>query len=163
MGKALDNLAKFDSNNVCILVIDDDVTTRTLLKKLLAAIGAARIWEAADGIEGLQIAFGDLTPDLILCDLGMEPIDGLAVIGAIRATGKTHLSKVPLVVFTGSHEKAILDGALKAGATGVIPKPHTPRDLAKYLCGLVSRTKPSSDSLKEFRDAAKRGSDESKP
>lgn len=45
-------------------------------------LGAAKVLEAGDGIEGLRMAFGDLVPDLVICDPNTEPLDGLAVVGA---------------------------------------------------------------------------------
>ena len=129
----MSELIKFDDADNVVLVIDDDRTTRKLLVKLLTAMGAARVWEAADGIEGLQLAFGEPTPALIICDLAMEPLDGFAVIGAIRTTQKSRVSKLPLVVFTASQDEAVLKAALAAGATGAISKPLNPRDLAEYL------------------------------
>lgn len=150
----MDKIKKFDENYVCALVIDDDVTTRTILSKLLSAMGAARVLEAADGLEGLRIAFGDLTPDLIICDLSMEPLDGLAVIGAIRCTSKPQVAKIPLVVFTASRDEAILRATLAAGATGAIPKPHNPRDMSEYLCAIAQKHPRAADKLNEFRAAA---------
>ena len=72
------------------------------------------------------MAFGDIVPDLVICDLNMEPLDGLAVVGAIRTSAKPHMVKIPIVIFSAADDEAVMRTALQAGATGAIPKPFNP-------------------------------------
>ncbi len=118
-------------------------------------MGAARVLEAADGIEGLRMAFGDLVPDLIICDLNMEPMDGLAVVGAIRTSRKPHVAKIPIVIFSATDDDAVMRSTLQAGATGAVPKPFNPKGLAEYLCRIVKQTAAVADPLKDLRSAAR--------
>ena len=65
-----------------IIVVDDDLSIRSLLKDLLEEQGYT-VYEAADGVAGLQ-QFKILQPDLVSLDITMPRLDGLAVLKEIR-------------------------------------------------------------------------------
>jgi DNA-binding response OmpR family regulator len=85
----------------------------------------------------------------------MEPLDGLAVVGAIRTSAKAHMVKIPIVIFSATDDDSVMRTALQAGATGAIPKPFNPKGMAEYLRGIIRRKEHSSDHLEEFRAVAK--------
>ena len=134
MGK---DVKQFETGGVVTLVIDDDKMTRALLCRLLGVMGAATVLEAADGLEGLKMAFGDPSPKLIICDLNMTPIDGMAVLGAIRSSMNGEVSAIPVVIFSAMDSVSISKLALTKGANGVIAKPFNPIDLSEYLSNLM--------------------------
>lgn len=62
-----------------ILIVDDETFIVTLTKRMLAKLGIERVAAAANGEEALaMLDAGDRTPDVILCDLNMPGIDGIA-------------------------------------------------------------------------------------
>lgn len=113
-----------------ILVIDDEALPRETLIRLLNAGGYETV-EAASGRAGLQIAAEQL-PDLIISDVRMPLMDGLAVLKELRAN--PHTSSIPIVFVSALNDlKAIRDG-MNAGADDYLGKPYS----AAELLGVVS-------------------------
>jgi chemosensory pili system protein ChpA (sensor histidine kinase/response regulator) len=111
-----------------ILVIDDDPELRAVLSLVLSTSGF-RVMTAADGEEGLQRMAADL-PGLVLCDLDMPSVDGIAVASAMERDPR--LNAVPLVIMSAlSMERA----APVTSAVAMLAKPF----LSKTLLALVHR------------------------
>jgi two-component system response regulator AtoC len=104
---------------VKVLVIDDDQGLRKSLSLILTDAGYPVI-QARDGKEGLAKAL-DETPGMILCDVRMPEMDGLAFLEAYREAGGTAL--VMVMTAYGSVELAV--EAMKRGAYDYIPKPFS--------------------------------------
>jgi CheY-like chemotaxis protein len=102
-----------------ILVIEDYSDSRMLLSSLLRARGY-KVVEARDGKEGLQQA-NRVTPDLILMDLAMPELDGIA---ATRQLRERHtLSRIPIFVMTAYATADVRKDAIAAGCAEVFAKP----------------------------------------
>jgi DNA-binding response OmpR family regulator len=99
-----------------ILVIEDDPSIRTALDRGLSERGH-HVQTAASGIAGLEAVLGD-RPDLVLLDLGLPDVDGLTVIGMIRAA-----SAVPVIVITAVDDDPTMVRALDSGADDYVVKP----------------------------------------
>jgi two-component system KDP operon response regulator KdpE len=109
-----------------ILIVEDEPPIRRLLRTTLAAQDY-RVLEAATGAEALA-ALRHHRPDLVLLDLGLPDIDGLALIGQIRARGP-----VPIVVLSSRGEEAAKVAALDAGADDYVTKPFGADELMARL------------------------------
>lgn len=108
-----------------VLVVDDEVQMRRLLRISLEAAGYKTI-EAADGRDALVQA-ATHRPDIVILDLGLPDMDGLTVLQRLR-----EWTQVPVVVLSvreGDHDKV---AALDAGADDYVTKPFsTPELLAR--------------------------------
>lgn len=102
-----------------LLVVDDDRTTRAMVRAVLAR-ERYRIVEAADGEEGVEAAVA-LRPDLILLDVMMPSLDGHAACARIRAALQD--DALPIVMLTAADDLASIEAAFQAGATDFITKP----------------------------------------
>ena len=102
-----------------VLVADDEPTTRHLIRVALEQAGFSVV-EARDGADVLEV-YGRTHPDLVLLDVEMPGMDGIAVCGALRA--RRDARHVPIVMATGLEDMASIDTAYAAGATDFIPKP----------------------------------------
>lgn len=109
-----------------ILIVEDEPPIRRLLRTTLAAQDY-RVLEAATGAEALA-ALRHHRPDLVLLDLGLPDVDGLALIGQIRAKGP-----VPIVVLSSRGEEAAKVAALDAGADDYVTKPFGADELMARL------------------------------
>jgi CheY-like chemotaxis protein len=117
--------------DVSVLVIDDQRTMRTIVRQMLRQIGITRIGEAENGRDAIdRLAERELEiPDVVLCDLHMAAMDGMAFTAAVRRR-KTKLgAETPIVLLTGEGDEFVLDVAAQAGATRVLQKPCTAADL----------------------------------
>ena len=101
-----------------ILVADDHAMFRDGLRYVLARLGDVEILEAKDCAQALTLVGSRSDLDLILLDLAMPGMDGLAGLHALRVCRPS----VPVVILSGSEEPADVRRALDRGAMGFIPK-----------------------------------------
>jgi len=120
-------------NAPCVLVADDDVAIRESLTRELALSGFTAI-PAADGAEALALYRRD-RPDLVITDLAMPRVDGMAVIEGVRSWGST-----PVIVLTVRGEEAEKVRALDSGADDYVTKPFSLRELVARVRAQVRRT-----------------------
>jgi DNA-binding NarL/FixJ family response regulator len=116
-----------------ILVVDDHPLTRDALASLLTQGGFDVVGEAADGSEALQLAH-ELQPDLVLLDLSMPGLDGLAALPRLRAAAPG----CEVVVLTASGTEENLLAAIRAGAAGYLLKSEPPERIVAFLRGVAN-------------------------
>lgn len=118
-----------------ILIVDDSSTMRKIISRSLRQAGLAvdEIYEAGDGIEGLNALATVKSVDLILSDINMPNMDGLEFIKQVRANG----NNVPIVMITTEGGEEIIKEAMSNGASDSIKKPFTPDQLQEKLGGLL--------------------------
>jgi signal transduction histidine kinase/CheY-like chemotaxis protein len=106
-----------------VLVVDDVATNRELLVELLSSIGFD-VRTAADGEEALGVHDG-FRPDLVLMDLRMPGMDGVAATQELRARG----SRAVIIAITASGLSDAEAESLAAGADAFVRKPYREADL----------------------------------
>ena len=99
-----------------VLLVEDDAETRAALVRELTARGF-RVDPAPDGRTALE-RWEALRPDVILLDLGLPDMDGLAVIARVRRDAQT-----PIVILSGRYEEREKVEALERGADDYVTKP----------------------------------------
>jgi two-component system chemotaxis response regulator CheY len=115
-----------------ILTVDDSVAMRQMTAATLMGAGY-EVVQAADGREALQIAT-DQAVDLVLTDVNMPNMDGIALVRALRAM-TNYRSKPLLFLTTESTAARKLEGR-EAGATGWMLKPFN----SERLLATIART-----------------------
>jgi DNA-binding NarL/FixJ family response regulator len=121
-----------------ILIADDHTLFRDSLRSLVEARGLEVVGEARDGSEACALA-RRLLPDIVLMDLSMPGVDGLAATRQISA----ELPAVKVVVLTASDDDAKLFEAIKAGAQGYLLKNLD----AEEFFSLLERTERGEPAL----------------
>src|SRR6266550_5360080 len=116
-----------------ILIVDDHPLTREALSSLLGAHGFEVIGCASDGAEAIQ-EVGRLQPDLVLLDLSMPGLDGLAALPRLREAAP----ECEVVVLTASGTEENLLHAIRAGAAGYLLKTEPPERIASFLDGVAN-------------------------
>lgn len=115
------------------LTVDDSKTMRDMVSFTLKQEGFDVI-EAEDGQDALNKVGGPL--DVIITDLNMPNMDGLALIKALR--GKPEYKAVPILMLTTESDAGKKGEGKAAGATGWIVKPFNPEQLVqtvRKVCG----------------------------
>jgi two-component system KDP operon response regulator KdpE len=105
-----------------ILSIEDEADIRRFLRSTLSVNGMTLI-EAASGAEGLRLASSQ-APDVILLDLGLPDMDGLALIRQMREWGRT-----PIIVLSARGQEHDKIEALELGADDYLTKPFSAGEL----------------------------------
>lgn len=112
-----------------ILVVDDSVTMRQLMKMVLLKHLPCQITEAQDGLDALG-KLKDGTFDLIVTDVNMPRMDGLGLVRTVREVLKL---TVPIVIVTTKGGEADRDMGLKLGANAYLTKPINGLQVSKTV------------------------------
>ena len=127
-----------DYSNIRVLVIEDEVHIRQLIRRLLRQIGFTKINEASDGGSGFTEVIRT-QPDVILCDIHMEPMDGLYFLKKLRDLGKPGISDLPVVFLTADTHQATVMAAKSLQVDAYIAKPISPKALQEKLDAVLRR------------------------
>ena len=112
-----------------ILAVDDSPSMREMIRIALSTAGF-KVTEVADGQQALDLARRD-TFDLVLSDVHMPHMDGIALIRALRAEAAYRHTPILMLTTEASPERK-REGK-QAGATGWIVKPFDPQQLIATL------------------------------
>jgi len=135
-----------------ILVIDDEEWLREMVHMALTQRGYEVI-EANNGAIGVEAAHKHL-PDLVLCDVNMDKMDGYATLSALRNESAT--ATIPFILMTGLADNAGMRHGMELGANDYLPKPFT---LDGLYAAVEARLKiaekvqeKAGEALKDLRD-----------
>lgn len=120
-----------------VIIADDHTLFRDGLRSLLDAYGAEVVAEARTGREAIELTRLH-RPDVVLMDLSMPEMGGLAATRLIKAESP----ELAIVVLTASEDEADLFEAIKSGAQGFLPKDVEAHRLFEFLEG-VGRGEPA--------------------
>jgi CheY-like chemotaxis protein len=124
--------------NLKALIVEDNAYMRSLLRSLLNAIGIMEIAEAAHGQAGIDI-LRERKPGLVLSDIAMKPMDGIAFTHFVRNDEHSPNPFVPIIMISGHTEKHQVMAARDAGATEFLAKPITAHHLFSRIAEVVER------------------------
>ena len=131
--------------NNCILVVDDELRMRKLIKDFLAAKGYS-ILEAEDGEKGLEVYEENKNKiSLILLDVMMPKLDGWSVLRQIRQD-----SKVPIIMLTARGEEQDELFGFELAVDEYISKPFSPKILVARVEAILKRTNQDEKEVKDY-------------
>ena len=108
-----------------ILVLEDDPSVQTLLRKQLTAHGF-KVTLAVDGLDGL-LKLETMKPDIMICDVMMPNLDGIEFVKAVR--GHSETQRIPVIFLTAKTDpRSMIDG-INVGARFYVTKPFAIDDL----------------------------------
>jgi PAS domain S-box-containing protein len=118
-----------------VLVVEDDDDTRAVLRFMLEAEGA-RVETAPTGLGAVETA-ARMTPEVVLCDIGLPDIDGMEVARRLRRNAA--LARTRLIALTGYGQAEDVRQAIEAGFDAHVTKPI---NLDQLLALLRRRDEP---------------------
>ena len=118
-----------------IIIADDMISMLVGLRRALAQLGFTNVIEAADGTAA--VAALDVNPDttLVISDWNMEPMDGLALLGAVRADAR--FQNLPFILISADASPSMRERAAKAGVSLVLAKPFDVEMLRVAMASLA--------------------------
>ncbi len=122
-------------NEVSVLLVEDTEDNRMMMRRLLELSGY-RVSEAVNGVEAVKAAERE-TPNIILMDLSLPIVDGLAATRRIRQL--PDLEKVPIIAVSAHDTADFHAEALAAGCDAYITKPIDYSDLEDLIIDLTAK------------------------
>ncbi|MBI5672449.1 MAG: chemotaxis response regulator CheY [Nitrospirae bacterium] len=113
-----------------VLVVDDMVTMRRIVKNILKQLGFGNVDEAENGQEALQKLRVD-TFGFVVSDWNMPVMTGIDMLRAIRADEK--LKAIPVLMVTAEAQQSNLIEAVQAGVSNYIVKPFTAETMQEKI------------------------------
>ena len=120
-----------------ILVVDDELSVRTLLSRLLVREGF-EVLLAANGHEGLELVAKE-RPDLVILDLSLPDMDGEDVCKNIRQNPT--IENVRILILTGKTAEGLSARCLNGGADDYLSKPFDIEEILAHLRALLRRSR----------------------
>ena len=111
-----------------VMIVDDSLFMRNMLKKMISEAGANVIGEAGDGREAID-KFNQLKPDLIFLDIVMPNLSGLEVLTEIMKIK----SDTKVIMCTSTGQEIVVKEAVEKGASDFIVKPFTKNDIDEII------------------------------
>ena len=119
-----------------VLIIDDSAAIRKILRRVLqqTELPLGQIHEAGDGVEALTCLRSNKVK-LILSDINMPNMDGLQLLGELKANSEW--KDIPVVMITTEGGQAKVLEAVQLGAVGYVRKPFTAEQIKEKLSGII--------------------------
>jgi DNA-binding response OmpR family regulator len=115
-----------------VILIEDDALVRTLLARRMESAGW-QVTQLKDGRE-LQVALDQHPAHLLVIDLGLPYLDGLALVEALRARG----INTPVLVISAYELPHLHETVRSAGADDLLPKPFDQEELVERMRRLLA-------------------------
>ena len=122
-----------------VLVVDDDPFIRKLVSTTLEDVSEFQLYEAADGVQAVEVAEREL-PTIVFLDVDMPRMDGIDACRRMRSDPATCDSTI--VMLTAVHGDLVEREAAGAGADLFLTKPFSPLELLRLVDGLGDRPEP---------------------
>jgi DNA-binding response OmpR family regulator len=136
-----------------VLVVDDDRTTRFLLRRALITEFGCAVSEAADGIEALE-ALGKTRFQLVILDVQMPVMDGLETLRALREADD--FKSLPVVMLTVERNEQVVQQVVALGVLDYITKPLVPDRIVERLRRIIRWLNTEADLSAERRGGSQR-------
>jgi CheY-like chemotaxis protein len=124
---------------VRVLVVEDETFIRDTIRRMLIALGSGEIREAGDGAEALEVLADGFHPDLAICDVRMEPMDGVAFLRTLRQLGDRVQADMPVIILTAMSDEATVHSTAGLRVAAYLLKPISRDRLGERVSEVVSR------------------------
>ncbi len=132
------------------MIAEDETLIRMDLAEMLADEGYDVVGQAGDGAKAIELAV-ELKPDLVILDVKMPVLDGIAAAEAIAGQ-----RIAPVVMLTAFSQRELVERARDAGAMSYLVKPFTQSDLVPAIEMAVSRFAEITQLEEEVTDLTER-------
>jgi two-component system, chemotaxis family, chemotaxis protein CheY len=129
----------YDITKMKMLVVDDNDFMRDLVASMLREIGFREIFHAGDG-EAALLKTKEIGPDMILCDVDMEPMNGLDFVEKMRRNAPPPPApQTPVILLTAHSEAEIVQRAIKLGVSAYVVKPVKRNQLEARIATVLEK------------------------
>jgi len=115
-----------------VMIVDDALFMRTVLKTMLTKNGYEVVGEAENGVRAVA-RYRELSPDVVTMDITMPEMDGIAAVKEIRKID----AKAKIIVCSAMGQQSMIVEAVQAGAVDFIVKPFQEERVLEAIKGVV--------------------------
>jgi len=116
-----------------VLIVDDAVVMRMMIKGILSKNGFEIVGEAQNGVEAVD-KYKALSPDLVTMDMVMPEMDGITAVKEIIASDPN----AKIIMCTSMGQQALVVEAIQAGAKSFITKPFQPPKILETIAKVLA-------------------------
>jgi two-component system, chemotaxis family, chemotaxis protein CheY len=124
-----------------VLVIDSSQFMRKIVRNLLLNLGVKEIYEAADGIDGLE-AIRSIGPDIVILDWELPLLNGAELIRIVRSPGVFPMPDVPIIMLSSHGERWRVIEAARIGVNEYLVKPVSAQALHDRMVSILVKPRP---------------------
>ncbi len=127
--------------SIDVLIVDDNLFVRKLIRNLLVSIGVKGVHEAIDGISGLE-AIRTLSPDIVVLDWEMPRLNGAELVRIVRSPGVFPIPDVPIIMLSAHGERWRVVEAIRLGVNEFLMKPVSAKALLDRMVSVLAKPRP---------------------
>jgi CheY-like chemotaxis protein len=127
--------------NIGVLIVDDNQFMRKVVRNILVNLGVKTVFEANDGIAGIE-AIRTYAPDVVILDWEMPLLNGAELVRIVRSPELFPLPDVPIIMLSGHGERWRILEAAKLGVNEFLRKPVSGKALLDRLQMILLHPRP---------------------
>lgn len=124
-----------------VLVVDDSQFMRKIVRNLLVNIGVRDVYEASDGLAGLQ-AIRTKVPDVVIIDWELPLLNGSEFVRIVRSPGVFPVPDIPIIMLSSHGERSRVIEAARIGVNEYLRKPISAQSLYDRLVSILVKPRP---------------------
>jgi CheY-like chemotaxis protein len=133
---------EFLVRSLVVLVIDDNQFMRKTVRNLLLNIGIKEIYEANDGVAGLD-AVRTIGPNIVILDWEMPLLNGPEFVRIVRSPGVFPMSDIPIIMLSSYGERSRVIEAMRLGVNEYLRKPVSAQQLLDRFISILAKPRVS--------------------
>ncbi len=133
---------EFQIQQLVVLVVDDNAFMRKMVRSLLTNIGVKKVYEAGDGIAGLELIRA-MSPDIVILDWEMPLLNGPELVRIVRSPGVFPLPDIPIIMLTAYGDRSRIVEAVKIGVNEFLCKPVSAKALTDRFVSILAKPRGS--------------------
>jgi two-component system chemotaxis response regulator CheY len=126
----------FMIQQLSVLVVEDNAFMRQIVRGLLGNIGVKKVYEAVNGITGLEM-IREVSPDIVVLDWEMPMLSGPDLVRIVRSPGVFPSPDIPIIMLSGHVERWRIVQAVKLGVNEFLCKPVSAKALQERLISIL--------------------------
>jgi CheY-like chemotaxis protein len=141
-----------------VMIVDDEQFMRKTLSQMLKLLGVSIVREAGNGNQALQELISlpeDERPNLLICDIGMDMMNGIELLERLRGHQDFDLAGMPVIVATAHSDMDTVRRAVDRYISGYLVKPFTAPQLKARIDQCIANL-PTRQSLPKTPPSKKR-------
>ena len=141
MEQALSKALQQQISTLKVLVVDDEQYMRKVVRTMLLSIGVKTVYEAEDGMSGLE-SIRKHVPHIVIVDWEMPMIDGAQFVRMVRSPMDFPTPDVPIIMLSGHGDRWRVVEAARLGAHEYLLKPVSTKALLERIVTILSVPRP---------------------